>query len=205
MKKGERKNMESNLRKLQKLARKIAQKRGWEDPKVPFEQQVMNMISEVGELWEWYRRGNPLSNHIPEFSGIEEELADLMIRIMHIMEMEGYDLVRNMKCARDSGLSDNAEFEVITEYAKGVVQDWKDTDRNLAEILLRITKILARAGVDNYFFDAKLADVSVYILADVSVYILFLAHRENYRLLEAINAKMKYNKTRSYRHGNKKA
>jgi NTP pyrophosphatase (non-canonical NTP hydrolase) len=197
MKKGERKNMESNLRKLQKLARKIAQEKGWENPEVPFKQQIMNMIGEVGELWEWYRKGNPPSDHIPEFSGIEEELADLMIRIMHTLEMEGYDLVRNMKRARDSGLSDSAEFEVITEYAKGVVQDWRDADRNLAEILLRITRILARAGIEHYFVDAKLADVSVYIL--------FLAHRENYRLLEAINAKMKYNKTRSYRHRNKKA
>lgn len=38
--------------------------------------------SELSEALEAMRHGNPKSDHIPEFSGVEEELADVVIRIM---------------------------------------------------------------------------------------------------------------------------
>lgn len=38
--------------------------------------------SELSEALEAIRHGNPPSDKIPEFSGAEEELADLIIRIM---------------------------------------------------------------------------------------------------------------------------
>jgi len=40
------------------------------------------MHSELSEALEAYRHGNPPSEHIPDFSGVEEELADLVIRVM---------------------------------------------------------------------------------------------------------------------------
>lgn len=40
------------------------------------------MHSEISEALEAYRHGNGPSDHIPEFSGVEEELADLVIRVM---------------------------------------------------------------------------------------------------------------------------
>jgi NTP pyrophosphatase (non-canonical NTP hydrolase) len=40
------------------------------------------MHSELSEALEAYRHGNGPSDHIPEFSGVEEELADVVIRIM---------------------------------------------------------------------------------------------------------------------------
>ena len=40
------------------------------------------MHSELSEALEAYRHGNPHSDHIPPFSGAEEELADVVIRIM---------------------------------------------------------------------------------------------------------------------------
>lgn len=40
------------------------------------------MHSELSEALESLRHGNPPSDHIPEFSGVEEELADCIIRIM---------------------------------------------------------------------------------------------------------------------------
>ena len=40
------------------------------------------MHSELSEALEGYRHGNPPSDHIPEFSAVEEELADVVIRIM---------------------------------------------------------------------------------------------------------------------------
>lgn len=40
------------------------------------------MHSELSEMLEAYRHGNPPSEHIPAFSAVEEELADIVIRVM---------------------------------------------------------------------------------------------------------------------------
>ena len=40
------------------------------------------MHSELSEALEAYRHGNGPSEHIPAYSGVEEELADVVIRIM---------------------------------------------------------------------------------------------------------------------------
>lgn len=40
------------------------------------------MHSELSEGLEAMRKGNPPSEHIPDFSGLEEEMADTVIRIM---------------------------------------------------------------------------------------------------------------------------
>ena len=50
------------------------------------ERMIVLMHCELSEAIEWIRRGNPQSDHIPEFSGLEEELADLVIRIMDMGE-----------------------------------------------------------------------------------------------------------------------
>ena len=42
------------------------------------------MHSELSEALEAVRNGNPPDNHIPEFSGLEAELADVVIRIMDL-------------------------------------------------------------------------------------------------------------------------
>lgn len=40
------------------------------------------MHSELSEALEYYRKGDKQSDHIPEFTGVEEELADVIIRVM---------------------------------------------------------------------------------------------------------------------------
>lgn len=40
------------------------------------------MHSELSELLEGIRHGNPPSDHIPEFCAAEEELADVIIRVL---------------------------------------------------------------------------------------------------------------------------
>lgn len=46
--------------------------------------------SEVSECTEALRHGNQDSDHIPPFSGAEEELADIIIRVMDMGEGFGY-------------------------------------------------------------------------------------------------------------------
>lgn len=42
------------------------------------------MHSELSEALEALRHGNPPDSHIPEFTGAEAELADVVIRIMDV-------------------------------------------------------------------------------------------------------------------------
>lgn len=47
---------------------------------------------ELSECLEYIRNGNPPSDHIPEFTGAEEELADTVIRCMNHAVERGYRL-----------------------------------------------------------------------------------------------------------------
>lgn len=48
--------------------------------------------SELSEALDFIRHGNPASDHIPEFSGAEEELADTVIRCMDHAAERGWKL-----------------------------------------------------------------------------------------------------------------
>lgn len=50
--------------------------------------------SEVSEALEAIRNGNPPDDKISSFSGAEAELADVVIRIMDLAEVNGWDISR---------------------------------------------------------------------------------------------------------------
>lgn len=54
----------------------------WEGEGCTVGEKLMLMVSEIAEALEAQRDGSPLSEKIPPFSGMEEELADLVIRAM---------------------------------------------------------------------------------------------------------------------------
>lgn len=54
--------------------------------------KLMLVVSELGEALEALRKGNGPDSHIPNFSGVEAELADACIRMMNLSTDEGYRL-----------------------------------------------------------------------------------------------------------------
>ena len=54
------------------------------------------MHAELSECLEAYRAGNPPSEHIPDFSAVEEELADVVIRVIDHATARGHRLAEAM-------------------------------------------------------------------------------------------------------------
>lgn len=59
-----------------------AKSKGWWDEERNNGEILCLIHSEVSEALEAYRHGNKPSEHIPEFSAAEEELADVIIRVV---------------------------------------------------------------------------------------------------------------------------
>lgn len=55
-------------------------------------QRLMLIVSELSEALEALRKGNTPDSHIPDFTIMEAELADAVIRIMNLSTSEGHRL-----------------------------------------------------------------------------------------------------------------
>jgi len=85
------------LKDLQKKIHTIAVSKGWWENPNSNGKNFMLMVSELAEAMEADRHGNPPSDKIPGFLGIEEELADVIIRILDFAEYHGFDVIEAMR------------------------------------------------------------------------------------------------------------
>lgn len=58
------------------------------------------MHSELSEALEGLRHGNPPDSHIPEFTSVEAEFADTIIRMMDYAEAKGLRLAEALVAKR---------------------------------------------------------------------------------------------------------
>jgi len=71
---------------LQCRAYNTATRKGWHDDEKTDGEYIALMHSELSEALEALRKDNPPSTKIPDFTSLEAELADTVIRIMDYAE-----------------------------------------------------------------------------------------------------------------------
>lgn len=74
---------------MQAMCHNNAVEKGWWESNRSDGECIALMHSELSEALEYLRKGNGASDHITGFSGGEEELADVVIRIMDFAERKG--------------------------------------------------------------------------------------------------------------------
>lgn len=90
------KELHQSLYSFAKDVHETAMTKGWwENPRSTAE-SIALMHSELSEALEADRAGNPPDDKIPEFTGIEAELADCVIRILDFAIGRQYDVIGAM-------------------------------------------------------------------------------------------------------------
>jgi len=70
------------ISQMQVEVHRTAVEHGWWESPRPVGEVLMLMVTELAEAMEAYRNGNPESEKTPGFSQMEEELADVVIRLL---------------------------------------------------------------------------------------------------------------------------
>lgn len=76
-----------SFHKIESIVNERSNREGWDFNSENLESvasKLALMHSEISEALESLREGDPVSDKIPEFTGMEEEFADLIMRLMHI-------------------------------------------------------------------------------------------------------------------------
>lgn len=79
---------------LSRTVHETAKSKGWWDSDRNDGEQIALMHAELSEALEAMRHGNPPDDKIPEFTGVEAELADVIIRIMDLSAKRNWNVAQ---------------------------------------------------------------------------------------------------------------
>lgn len=96
--------------KMQEIVHDIAKQKGWWEGERNDGELIALMHSELSEGLEALRK-DLQSDHITDYKGIEEELADCIIRIMDMAEVRGYNI--------SGAIVQKIKFNTTREYKHG--------------------------------------------------------------------------------------
>lgn len=88
---------DTELKQLSRGIHRVAKEHGWEQEDWNDGEKIALMHAELSEALEWLRKHpEEESDHIPNFSGVEEEMADVIIRILHFAEHHKINVIGAM-------------------------------------------------------------------------------------------------------------
>lgn len=93
------------------MAYDTAKSKGWWDCPPEFGTTLSLIHAELSEALEWARNGNGESDHIKGFTGIEEEFADVLIRIFD------YSAAKNLRLGE--AVLAKMQYNATREYKHG--------------------------------------------------------------------------------------
>ena len=80
------------IAQIQDTIHRTAVEHGWWESRRSTGEVLMLIVTELSEAMEAYRIGNPESEKIPGFTKMEEELADVIIRLLDFAGGMGLDI-----------------------------------------------------------------------------------------------------------------
>ena len=186
-----------NLSELQREAHAIAKDHGWWDEERTFGDLIALVHSELSEALEAYRDYGDTDAHwrwhdhdgkeVRRPEGVPFELADVVIRVADMAEWEGVELQSEIETLR----RENDERDMTGR----TFGDW------ISGLHASLSFSYASREWDGYAANGFPSWDE--LLADCVAGVQRMAAHYGIDLDAAIEAKMEYNRTRSYRHGGK--
>ena len=188
-----------NLRELQREAHAIAKDHGWWDEERTFGDLIALVHSELSEALEAYREHGNTTNAWMELVdedsddripvGVGHELADVVIRVADMAEWLKVDLAQAREEDEDLGEDKQAYLEHRLSGNLDSFGEW-------------IAAIHEDVGDAGYHQRNRSDNLGSHLVSVIWMVQEMAAHY-GIDLDAAIEAKMEYNRTRSYRHGGK--
>ena len=176
-----------NINDLIKEAHQTAVEKGWWDKPNDFDTQITNMHAELSVAWEEYRNGNGLNDIY------YHESMSMMINTKQSRKPEGIPIELADVIIRICDTLGHINYNYEDSISKGILIEYDSFAKFISGCHCYLSKALDHRSYSFNWFHGLILEIETYCIL------------QKIDLTKAIELKMAYNKTRPYRHGNKRA